>query len=283
MSGLEDDDRPFPGLAGLRDVTPPASLVTTVMKRVAEPAPVLAPATLSERLRQAERPEEEPPIPGLAGLREVTPPASMVAAVMKRIAEPAPVPATLWERLRRPPERPAVEQPIAGLAGLREIALPTSLVPAVMRRVAEPAPLTFWSWLRKPRRFELRLSPLNLAGLLGGAAMAVLVVWGMAGRDRSRFVVEVPAAPSNATVVVRFTLVAQGARQVAVAGDFNGWNPEGTVLVNQDGQGNFVGTVRLPPGAHEYMFVVDGKWVTDPAASELRPDGFGRTNAVLRL
>jgi len=53
--------------------------------------------------------------------------------------------------------------------------------------------------------------------------------------------------------------------------------------VNQDGQGNFVGTVSLPPGAHEYMFVVDGKWITDPAASELRPDGFGRTNAILRL
>jgi 1,4-alpha-glucan branching enzyme len=107
-------------------------------------------------------------------------------------------------------------------------------------------------------------------------------VWGLGARPRSSFVVEVPAA-SNATVMVRFTLVAQGAHQVAVAGDFNGWDPKGTVLVNQDGQGNFVGTLNLPPGAHEYMFVVDGKWVTDPAASELRPDGFGRTNAILRL
>jgi hypothetical protein len=31
------------------------------------------------------------------------------------------------------------------------------------------------------------------------------------------------------------------------------------------------------------MFVVDGEWVTDPAAAERRPDGFGRENAVLRL
>ena len=178
---------------------------------------------------------------------------------------------------------PLDDEPIPGLASLRETTPPPSLVPAVMRRIAEPAPVTFWSWIRKPRRFELRLSPLSLASLLAGATMAVLVVWGLAGRNpRNALVVEVPAA-SNTTVVVRFTLVAQGAHQVAVAGDFNGWDPKGTQLLNQDGQGNFVGTVNLPPGAHEYMFVVDGKWVTDPAASELRPDGFGRTNAILRL
>jgi hypothetical protein len=36
-------------------------------------------------------------------------------------------------------------------------------------------------------------------------------------------------------------------------------------------------------GAYEYMFLVDGHWMTDPAASETRPDGFGRANGVLRL
>jgi hypothetical protein len=227
---------------------------------------------------------DDEPIPGLASLRETTPPPSLVPSVMRRIAEPAPV--TFWSWLRRPRRVNGLDRaPIAELASLREITPPPSLVPSVMRRIAEPAPMSFWSWIRKPRRFELRLSPLSLAGLLGSAAMAVVVVWGLAGRSpRNALVVEVPAA-SNQTpaVVVRFTLVAQGAHQVAVAGDFNGWDPKGTLLVNQDGQGNFIGTVSLPPGAHEYMFVVDGKWVTDPAAAELRPDGFGRTNAILRL
>ena len=32
-----DDDRPFPGLAALKDVTPPPSLVPAVMRRIAEP------------------------------------------------------------------------------------------------------------------------------------------------------------------------------------------------------------------------------------------------------
>jgi hypothetical protein len=185
--------------------------------------------------------------------------------------------------MKRPPVEIRVDddQPIAGLGSLRDVTPPPSLVPAVMRRIAEPAPVTFWSWLRKPRRFELRLSPLGLGGLLATAGLLVAMIAGRAGHDRSRFIVQVPAS-EQATVVVRFTLVADGARQVAVAGDFNDWDPKGTQLV-KDGNGTFAGTLSLPPGAHEYMFVVDGQWVTDPAASERRPDGFGRTNAVLRL
>ena len=84
-------------------------------------------------------------------------------------------------------------------------------------------------------------------------------------------------------MLVRFVLAARGARSVAVAGDFNAWDPEQTVLVDSDGQGTFVATVPVRRGQHEYMFLVDGKWMTDPAAAETRPDGFGRANAILRL
>jgi hypothetical protein len=174
------------------------------------------------------------------------------------------------------------EDSVFGLSSLRDITPPASLVPAVMRRIAEPAPLSFWGWLRKSRRIELRLSPLRLAGLAVAAGL-VLAAWSLVGRDHSRFVIEVPATNTEQpAVVVRFTLVADGARQVAVAGDFNDWDPS-QIRLERDGKGRFSATVKLPPGAHEYMFVVDGKWVTDPAAAELRPDGFGRTNAVLRL
>jgi hypothetical protein len=178
---------------------------------------------------------------------------------------------------------PDQDAPIPGMAGLREQTPPPSLVPSVMRRLAEPRPLTFWGWLRKSRRFELRLSPIGLAGAGVMVAALVLSVWRWNGHERGALVVNVPLAPETATVMVRFTLTAQGARQVAVAGDFNDWDPGRTQLINQDGQGTFAGTLRLPPGAHEYMFVVDGQWVTDPSAAERRPDGFGRTNAVLRL
>jgi hypothetical protein len=172
--------------------------------------------------------------------------------------------------------------PLAGLSALRDVTPPPSLVPAVMRRIAEPPPPSLWGWLRRPRRLELRLSPLGaVVGAVAVAAVLVAGSWSV-HPARQAITLAVPAE-SPAPVVVRFTLAAAGAHKVAVAGDFNAWNPESTPLLDSDGHGSFVGSVRLPPGNHEYMFVVDGQWVTDPAATERRPDGFGRDNAVLRL
>jgi hypothetical protein len=184
--------------------------------------------------------------------------------------------------------------PIPGLRGLADVSPPPSLVPAVMRRVAEPRPVTFWSWLRRPRRIELRLSPLSAGALAvalaaGGYALSLQrsASFQPPGRPIAMTLPEAPsggARPSSEDIVhVRFVLFAKGAQKVAVAGDFNGWRPEDTLLQNANGDGLFVTTVALPRGAHEYMFVVDGEWVTDPSAAEVRPDGFGRSNAVLRL
>jgi hypothetical protein len=186
----------------------------------------------------------------------------------------------------------------ASLRQLADVQPPPSLVPAVMRKIAEPRPLGFWGWLRQPRKIELRLSPLSVGALGLTLTLGAYVV---AGRRPALAPPPVAATfptgqpvlstgpnagasmDKDGAVLVRFVLVAKGARKVAVAGDFNGWNPDGTVLQNADGQGLFVATVPLGRGDHEYMFVVDGEWVTDPTAAEVRPDGFGRSNAVLRL
>jgi 1,4-alpha-glucan branching enzyme len=84
-------------------------------------------------------------------------------------------------------------------------------------------------------------------------------------------------------VMVRFVFEGRGARQVSVAGSFNDWKPDALALESSDHDGMFVATIALPRGVHEYMFVVDGKWVADPMTSARRPDGFGRQNSVLRL
>jgi hypothetical protein len=198
--------------------------------------------------------------------------------------------------MKRPPDatdpaaRPDDDQPVElgglRLSALKSITPPPSLVPAVMQRIAEPPPVTFWSWLRRPRRLELRVSPLG--GLFVGAAAALALF--AVSLDRSRGPLDTGAAtvahqnaPASETVLVRFVLSARGARSVAVAGDFNAWDPGQTVLVDSDGQGTFVATVPVRRGQHEYMFLVDGKWMTDPGAAETRPDGFGRANAILRL
>lgn len=55
-----------------------------------------------------------------------------------------------------------------------------------------------------------------------------------------------------------------GASKVSLAGLFNNWNMEATPMT-QDDKGVWRVTIQLPPGKHEYKFVVNGaNWVTDP-------------------
>jgi len=82
-------------------------------------------------------------------------------------------------------------------------------------------------------------------------------------------------------VEIRFNLNAEGARSVAVAGSFNDWNPNKARL-KKDGE-TWTMHMRLPRGRHEYRFVVDGKWVTDPSAKEFAPNPFGDRNSVLSV
>jgi hypothetical protein len=192
---------------------------------------------------------------------------------------------------------------LGGLAQLRRVDPPPSLVAGVMRRVAEPQPPSLWRWLRRPVVIELRVSRFGVAtaGLAvalgiallvaprpvgpaavpasGGAAGAGAAVAGAAAASTA--VAE--AAAAERPVLVRLRLQAKGARRVAVAGSFNEWSADRTWLAPASEADVFVVTLALPPGTHEYMFVVDGRWMTDPAAEERRPDGFGRQNALLRL
>jgi len=191
----------------------------------------------------------------------------------------------------RPADDDPGAHPIPELSGLRQVDPPPALVARVMTRVADPASPSLWQWLRRPFRIEIRISPLGAIGLSLGLAVGVALF--LAPRPHPRSVATLrlaaaaePAADAAAgtkTVMVRFMLGAPGARHVSVAGSFNGWDPNALPLQDPDADGVFEATVRLPPGLHEYMFVVDGQWVTDPAASERRPDGFGRQNALLRL
>ena len=84
--------------------------------------------------------------------------------------------------------------------------------------------------------------------------------------------------------LVRLVYVApdRDVERVTVAGSFNGWNTEETVMRREGGA--WVAELVLPPQTYEYMFVENGEqWVTDPLAFQTRDDGFGRKNAVLDL
>lgn len=99
--------------------------------------------------------------------------------------------------------------------------------------------------------------------------------------------VKVPVAATKAEPAARvhhvsFELVKPGAKQVCVAGSFNGWKPERSPLVAL-GDGRFVGDLTVDPGRYEYLFVVDGQWLPDPKAQETVQNPFGGKNSVLTV
>lgn len=128
------------------------------------------------------------------------------------------------------------------------------------------------AWAVRPR--PIRVSP--LAGLAAAAVIALLILLPYR-QDTTP-----PAGPAaGQTVFVQFVLDAPTAHSVAVAGDFNSWNPQ-LVLNDADGDGVWTGRVALEPGVHQYMFVIDGsQWLSDPQADRYVDDGFGNRNAVL--
>jgi 1,4-alpha-glucan branching enzyme len=95
-------------------------------------------------------------------------------------------------------------------------------------------------------------------------------------------VVATTPEPASRLGHVSFELVKPGAKQVCVAGSFNGWKPERSPLISL-GDGRFVGDVTVDPGRYEYLFVVDGQWLPDPKAKETVQNPFGGTNSVLTV
>lgn len=148
---------------------------------------------------------------------------------------------------------------------------------AVQRRAARPER----RWPALPR--------LSLAGALLAAGALLVGLWAARGERDAPIAAPPPIAESvgrmeASEALVRLVVPAEGARSVAVAGDFNEWRADDIFLEDPEGDGVFVGTLRLPPGSYAYMFVIDGeRWVTDPYAVNHRDDGFGNQNAVLRI
>lgn len=72
------------------------------------------------------------------------------------------------------------------------------------------------------------------------------------------------------------------AREVFLAGDFNGWNP-GACRMGGGGQGQFRAALPLLPGDYQYRFLVDGRWQNDPTAELHVRSMRGTTNSVVRV
>jgi len=85
--------------------------------------------------------------------------------------------------------------------------------------------------------------------------------------------------PHRADGGILFTYRDEGARHVAWAGDYNEWNTNADAFTD-DGSGIFTIVIPLAPGEHQYKFVVDGNWITDPSNPQIGGD-YG--NSVVRV
>jgi len=79
---------------------------------------------------------------------------------------------------------------------------------------------------------------------------------------------------------VEFAYTAPKAGKVYVAGKFNDWNMT-SMPMKKGADGAWKIKVKLPPGKHEYKFVVDGKWTQDMSCSETTLNSFGSYNCVI--
>ena len=84
------------------------------------------------------------------------------------------------------------------------------------------------------------------------------------------------------TVNVKFALLDLGAKQVSLAGDFNGWSTTAAPM-KWHSRGHWETILALAPGRYEYKFWVDGEWVPDPLAQEHVGNQFGTLNSVIKV
>jgi len=79
---------------------------------------------------------------------------------------------------------------------------------------------------------------------------------------------------------IQFRFRSGYASTIALAGDFNGWSVTAHPM-NKGPDDVWSVDVDLPPGRHEYKFLVDGKqWWNDPEAPKI-PNIWGTENSYV--
>ncbi len=87
--------------------------------------------------------------------------------------------------------------------------------------------------------------------------------------------------PFREPATVVFRCAAPVDARVYVAGSFNRWNSDTHALRHDAETGHMLTSVTLPPGRHEYKFVVDGAWMVDPNCPDWVINEHGSLNSVV--
>ena len=81
---------------------------------------------------------------------------------------------------------------------------------------------------------------------------------------------------------IDFEYYAPQAKQVEIAGSFNGWIADETPL-KKERSGKWKASLALSPGRYEYRYLVDGSWENDQRPVECVPNTFGTWNCVVEV
>lgn len=134
-------------------------------------------------------------------------------------------------------------------------------------------------WTAREVSFQFRPA----YGLLAAAVVVALAVflpygWRSSADGASSSMVSATVEPK---FFVQFRFQASDASNVRLAGSFTNWQPQ--YELHQTAPGIWTITLPLPPGVHDYAFIVNGqRWVADPYAPAV-DDGFGGTNSRIAL
>lgn len=135
---------------------------------------------------------------------------------------------------------------------------------------------------QRPARGRL-VGVLRSRWMWGAAAAAVLIVATLRARPEELRVPQGAITRVEDGHAIRFDLrLPARAKEVAIVGDFNGWDERKTPMLKRSADGTWSARVALLPGRHVYAFVVDGgRWLVDPLAPQVPDSGYGPTNAVI--
>lgn len=96
-------------------------------------------------------------------------------------------------------------------------------------------------------------------------------------------VVKVSQRTVSALHKVEFLYHAEAGKTVSVAGSFNDWTPQVSLMSFDPERKAYCIELELEPGCHEYKFVVDGNWILDETNPNFASNDFGTLNSVLNL
>ena len=80
-----------------------------------------------------------------------------------------------------------------------------------------------------------------------------------------------------------FSYAAMPGRSVALAGVFNDWDPDSTMMVYCNEKSVYCCELYLPFGVYEYKLVVNGEWILDDSNPNFTSNDFGTLNSVATI